>query len=841
MPRQRRYEHWTLAAVLLLPFLLVYGKYLIGWAPSGGDIVNQYLPYQQMIRDQIHAGHMPFWNPWTFSGRPLLSDIQNGVFYPPNWLHWLLALPLSFALLLAGHALVMMLGCWRLGRYWDLKPAAIALGTVLWCFNPFLTLKPSQGVVLFIYTATWWPWMLLTMLQWRERGTAWALLKCSLVLTLSVLSGAPQLACYGWILTLIVGLAIPLPTQADRANTVKSGLRRIAMVALPFLAALGLTAIQTIPTVRFIAHSFERSGGAPWEYITDGSLKPSLLLQLIHPGFFGPGTEPGLYWGDLTNFAETLFRPPLWILCSMLPFGIFLLLRKNHPGQTAKPNKPILAWALLACVLGLLLALGKFSPVFSLFYHFVPTFDRFRVPVRLVLFFILGQAVIAAFVYDYILRTAEASSRRWLVWLACLVLALGLLVGLVLARWQIWRTFNNPFLFSPNTSLIASIDGMIVRETWILGALICIALSCLMLHDRFRSTRPALRWALPVLAGLQLAWFALPYNPATPVSDFKQEHYPTTPLVEKIKETTREGRILWLDGLLDWHYDQNSTEIFPNRPAMHGMLDTRGYDPVNASWYGRWMNLLGNLNPQENPGGFMRLVRLAQPRWLRPMGVETVLSYSDLSSIPQLELVDEMRFPKEALPMQPPPPSDQKDVLKIWRNKDFKGLAYGVGMDQLVQIPATKGVGHETMLAYAYERTRSGEPFLTTSMTRALDQNYSYDEDRHFTVASPPGPPHRREWEVDFSEAGMLVIATSTYPGWWAMVDGEYTAITELCGIWQGVQVKPGKHHVTLEYRPEGYTLGWILSLCSLVALGYACLRERIRRSDFVNTKSDRL
>ena len=35
-------------------------------------------------------GHLPLWNPYVFSGIPLLGDGQTAMFYPPNWLFFLL-------------------------------------------------------------------------------------------------------------------------------------------------------------------------------------------------------------------------------------------------------------------------------------------------------------------------------------------------------------------------------------------------------------------------------------------------------------------------------------------------------------------------------------------------------------------------------------------------------------------------------------------------------------------------------------------------------------------------------------------------------------------------------
>src|SRR5918912_2850345 len=43
-----------------------------------------YLPLHILAGDAIADGTIPAWNPFAFSGFPLLALTQAGVFYPPN-------------------------------------------------------------------------------------------------------------------------------------------------------------------------------------------------------------------------------------------------------------------------------------------------------------------------------------------------------------------------------------------------------------------------------------------------------------------------------------------------------------------------------------------------------------------------------------------------------------------------------------------------------------------------------------------------------------------------------------------------------------------------------------
>src|SRR5207237_481395 len=49
------------------------------------DGYRHYLPLHVLAARMLRAGHLPVWNPYTFSGYPLLAANQAAVLYPPNW------------------------------------------------------------------------------------------------------------------------------------------------------------------------------------------------------------------------------------------------------------------------------------------------------------------------------------------------------------------------------------------------------------------------------------------------------------------------------------------------------------------------------------------------------------------------------------------------------------------------------------------------------------------------------------------------------------------------------------------------------------------------------------
>ncbi|MDO5015826.1 MAG: YfhO family protein [Eubacteriales bacterium] len=63
----------------------------------------------------------------------------------------------------------------------------------------------------------------------------------------------------------------------------------------------------------------------------------------------------------------------------------------------------------------------------------------------------------------------------------------------------------------------------------------------------------------------------------------------------------------------------------------------------------------------------------------------------------------------------------------------------------------------------------------------------------------------------------MLFFSTGFDPGWTCAIDGEPTEIRIIDQAFMGVKVPAGEHQIKLEYTPEGFDLGWKLSLGALI------------------------
>lgn len=72
--------------------------------------------------------------------------------------------------------------------------------------------------------------------------------------------------------------------------------------------------------------------------------------------------------------------------------------------------------------------------------------------------------------------------------------------------------------------------------------------------------------------------------------------------------------------------------------------------------------------------------------------------------------------------------------------------------------------------------------------------------------------------DVAVEQPGFLVLTDSDYPGWKARVDGKGTDLVVADYLFRAVQLERGAHRVEFVYDPLSYKIGFLITLCALVA-----------------------
>jgi hypothetical protein len=91
--------------------------------------------------------------------------------------------------------------------------------------------------------------------------------------------------------------------------------------------------------------------------------------------------------------------------------------------------------------------------------------------------------------------------------------------------------------------------------------------------------------------------------------------------------------------------------------------------------------------------------------------------------------------------------------------------------------------------------------------------------------------PNEVRASLDAPAPGVFVVKDSYFPGWTATLDGQPAEIVRVDGMVRGVIVPaPGRHEVTMQYRPVSFTAGLVVAALAALALTMLALVARSRR-----------
>lgn len=260
------------------------------------DVIRQLYPYRILSWDLLKKGELPLWNPYNFSGAPLLSDFQSGAIYPLNFPLLFFNEKFAWAILVLLQPLLAVLFTYLYCRKIGITSISSLLSSISYGFSYFMIVWLEFNIVGNIIL--WLPLILLSIEHLFEKlDFKWSsVLIFSLYSALS--SGHPQI--FGYLLAFTIIYSIFRSFNLKN----KGGLVYILFLQI---VALGIGSILLIPGIELLKNAARSP--YPHQYFID-----KVLLQWWHlimtfvPDFFGnPATRnyflPDTYVGKVTSIG----------------------------------------------------------------------------------------------------------------------------------------------------------------------------------------------------------------------------------------------------------------------------------------------------------------------------------------------------------------------------------------------------------------------------------------------------------------------------------------------------------------------------------------------------------
>lgn len=492
------------------------------------DVLRQIYPWKTFAVDSLKNGNFPLWNPYNFSGSPLLANFQSAVFYPFNFLYFLLPKIWAWSILVILQPFLALVFTFFYCRRIGISPLGSVFAGISFAFSSFMTVWLEYNTI--GHVILWLPLILLSLEKLIEKKTVvWSLILVIATIS-SLFAGHIQIFTYLFVFVLIYSFL---------------RIRKISLFLVSlFVLSLGIGAVQLVPGIELIGQA-ARSAHAYDLIINKILIQPWQLVMLFVPDFFGnPATRN--YW-----IQDTYVGDVVYIGLVPLFFVIFSLFIKN--------NFFIKFFILTTVALFVLITL---NPLTQVIYKIKLPLVSASSSNLLVSILCFSLSILCGFGVDVFIKNKYSLKKYVNVFIPLfLVFSILWLIIFILPKlhWFSWE--NNLSVSSRNllySTIIFAVGVMLFIITIINSKIKHVIVICLLLITVFDLWR-----------------YFQKFNPFSP-SEFT---FPKVPVLEFVKKKSDINRF--------WGYGSGAIEA--NFATQYSIFSGEGYDPLYPKRYGEFI------------------------------------------------------------------------------------------------------------------------------------------------------------------------------------------------------------------------------------------------------------
>lgn len=388
---ERRGTWFWMLLIAVIPVLLLYRILFLGELIRASDITSQY--YWDVVNYGKHW-FTPFntqkWGPEVNFGMDGTGGIAR-VSLPWRLLtYMILPLPVSIGWEIVTHIIFAGIGTFIYSRAIGLNRFSSFLAAIFFTLSSEIITLINAGHVGKINTIAWTPWVFWALEKGLQEKRPFFFLATGSFLAVQFFELHWQIAFYT---CLAVGLYFIFRIMADyfKNKDIKEGGKLIQYAIFMIIIFFAASSISFLPVYKW-SKTTERAGGMATAEGMSWSMPPEELVTYLIPGFFGlsrkeSGVDPGYidihYWGRMIFTQTTDY---IGILPLVLA-AVALLYRRNWYTK----------FFLFLSIFTMIVALGKYTPIYRFIYDYIPGFSTFRVPKMILFLFAFGVSVIAGF------------------------------------------------------------------------------------------------------------------------------------------------------------------------------------------------------------------------------------------------------------------------------------------------------------------------------------------------------------------------------------------------------------------------------------------------------------
>lgn len=755
--------------------------------PFLSDVFSLLFIWKYMAIDQIKNLQWPLWNPYSFTGTPLLANYQSSVLYPLNFL---LLLPKYFGwgLFIFSQTLLAASGMYLLLSLWLPSKLARLTGSLIFALGGLMTTWVELGTA--GHGIAYLPISLFLIERYASTDKVRYLLILVLVLTLIILSGNPQVSLYSFTIVMLFAII-----RLWRGGILKSVIN-ILPILLAVTLSIALSAPQLFLSFELVQKSIRSTDNSYIKQLNFGLLPTKDFLKFFVADFFGnPVTRN--YWGFSSYFDTNGFVGSL-----TLPIIIFatLFLRKTR----------IIYFFFLLLIGSIILCFN--NPLSYLIYSSKNPFLTQSYASRMLFVTTFAISILSAFALNQIKLSTEKQNN----FLKCVIWSWAILVGILLGTWQSYKIINKIFLL-PQTKFYSNIYlkdpeyqlsnfAGALRHTLIPFIEISIFLFLYIMVTKINFS-PIKKYRLSIICAalfiiltFDLSRYFLKFNP------FISEKFifPQTPALAFLQKQPGYFRI----------GREHGEVLPPNTWATYKLQSIEGYDVLHSQKSGRFINHI-------NGGNLLS---------------DGTSEYAELTNYksPFIDIANVKYFIAIGRDKNGNIPGDLIDYR-------FKEAGYKrVFQDKSAVILENPNALERVYFAHSFKLASKAEVENIIMTNPKFDPKTTTLLEKDLNIATTSGKgnatilsytPNIVKIRTETEKPEILILADQYDEGWKAKVDEKEITISPANYIFRAVKVPAGEHEVIFYYWPESFDLGLKITTITsiLIILGsIIAIRKRV-------------
>ncbi|MFH1338773.1 MAG: hypothetical protein ABIH40_02885 [Candidatus Omnitrophota bacterium] len=749
---------------------------------SAGDVFFYFSAAKFLEIESLRRGIM-LWNPYVFGGVPWIANPQYQLFYPLNlpllFLPFHLSINYSFIL----HILLLGIATCLFVRYLGFDWYVAMISGLISMLNGQVFLRCFAGHLTTLCAYLWLPVIFLLIQMCLNKRKLMYAVFAGLALGCQILAGNPQYVYYT-LLGIFFYLAFMTICGLIK-NRRDSSLKFTSVALFMFLSVgLGLACLRLLPILEFTRLSIRAVPS--YDFAASWSFPARNLITYILPEFFGDMIHVP-YWGGYN----------LWEMCGyvgVLPLILSLI------AVVYKRNKYTLFFACLS-LLALAGSLGANTPLFRLFYHLLPGFNKFRGHSKFLMLFVFSVGILSAYGLGWLLEKKEKPDRK----LIRVTLLLGIFAGLVTAA-VFFLFFNRSWISGlwlearkagvPSLDLAESEFSLAFFSLVKFNIFVVSIFSLFFFWIKKRISANILKIFLVVVLAADLLLFGAKYI----VSDKVRRCYWDRDIVGFLKDAEAPQTYRVFAGSL-------RDDLFPNKAVLDRIPVIDGYDPLVLKRYDSFLRLCLLRSPDLS--SVSKLLGIANLKYL-------ILPKDAELNSPGLRMVFEGKY------------------VGVWENAWCLPRVYIVHRAKVI-----KGSDETVLNAVLSDDFRPSETVILERDARLSAELEGSAQARNEKAGFIKYAYNEVVIRAELKGGGYLVLSDVNYPGWKASVLNLSTGEERQADIFYAnyifrcIPLEKGNYLIRFSFRPVSFFVGSFISVLTIlsVILGLIFICRAGRRS----------